>query len=73
MESTHRIVYMCEVCLRSSPAAELCHGRMMIECDAGCAGDDCTQPITDSVGHLLTRAPKWWVFRHRHATVNATR
>ena len=73
MDSTHRIVYMCEVCLRSSPAAELCHGRMMIECNAGCAGDDCTQPVTDSVGHLLTRAPKWWVFRHRRATVNATR
>ena len=73
MDSTHRIVYMCEVCLRSSPAAELCHGRMMIECDAGCAGDDCTQPVTDSVGRLLTRAPKWWVFRHRRATVNATR
>ncbi len=63
MDSKHRIVYMCEVCLRSSSVGEQCHGRSMIECDAGCEGDDCTQPVMDEVGHLLSRAPKWWVFR----------
>ena len=41
------------------------HGRLMVECDAGCEGDDCTLPVTDATGHILTHAPKWWVFRRQ--------
>ena len=67
MANEHRIIYKCEVCLRTSWAAEDCHGRAMIKCDAGCEGDDCTQPATDYAGHLTSRAPKWWVFRRRRA------
>ena len=68
MNKSHRIVYMCEVCLRASAVAEECHGRAMVHCDAGCAGDECTQPVIDVAGHLLTRAPGWWIFRHRRIT-----
>jgi hypothetical protein len=73
MESIRRIVYMCEVCLRSSEVAEVCHGRTMIECDAGCEGDDCTKPVVDQDGHLMSHAPKWWVFRHRRIAAHTAR
>ena len=65
MNAGHRIVYKCELCLRTSLEAEECHGRAMIECDAGCEGDDCTKPVTDGEGHLRSLTPKWWVYRHR--------
>jgi hypothetical protein len=65
MKAEHRIVYKCGVCLRTSWTAEACHGRPMVECDAGCEGDDCTQPVMDNEGRLRSLAPKWWVYRHR--------
>jgi hypothetical protein len=65
MSAPHRIVYMCEVCLLASDTPLEHHGRLMIQCDAGCEGDDCTQPVVDATGHILTRAPKWWVLRHK--------
>jgi hypothetical protein len=67
MPESHRVVYVCEVCFAVSATPLVHHDRPMIECDAGCPGDDCTKPITDEAGHLLTRAPKWWVHRHRRA------
>ena len=65
MPGQHRIIYMCEVCLVMSDKPAAHHGHMMIECDAGCEGDDCTQPVIDPAGRLLTHAPKWWVYRHK--------
>jgi len=65
MSEEHRIVYMCEVCLAVSEKPALHHDQMMIECDAGCPGDDCTVPVIDDTGHILTHAPKWWVFRRK--------
>ena len=65
MFAPHRIVYMCEVCLVASETQKMHHGRLMVECDAGCVGDECTQPVTDEAGHILTHAPKWWIFRHK--------
>jgi hypothetical protein len=56
---------MCEICYGTSDAPATHHGRVMIECDAGCPGDDCTHPVVDDGGHILTHAPKWWIFRHR--------
>jgi hypothetical protein len=58
---------MCEICLTASDIQMMHHGRMMLMCDAGCPGDDCTLPVIDQTGHVLTHAPKWWVFRHRRA------
>jgi len=68
MSQQRRTVYMCEVCLTASDTQMMHHGRLMIECDAGCPGDDRTQPLFDAAGRLLTHAPKWWVFRHRHTS-----
>ncbi len=68
MSDPHRIVYMCEVCFAVSDKPTLHHGQPMIECDAGCPGDDVTRPVVDEQGRILTHAPKWWVFRHRRAS-----
>jgi len=65
MSEQHRIVFMCEVCYNVSDQPARHHERMMIECDAGCPGDDCTYPVIDNHDRILTRAPKWWIFRHR--------
>ncbi len=65
MSSQRRIVYICEVCFAVSDKPIEHHNHTMIECDAGSPGDDMTKPVTDAAGHLLTHAPKWWVFRHR--------
>jgi len=67
MPALHRIVYMCEICLLASDTQKVHHGRPMIRCDAGCEGDACTLPVIDADGHILTHAPKWWVYRHRRA------
>ena len=65
MKEQVRIVYMCEVCLHCSAEPGPHHGRSMICCDAGCPGDECTKPLESDDGRLLTRAPRWWIFRRR--------
>jgi len=60
-----RIVYMCEECLYCSSEPGNHHGRPMTRCDAGCPGDECTKPLETAEGRLLTRAPRWWIFRER--------
>lgn len=67
MDEEHRILYMCEICFLISETPGVHHERLMIKCDAGCPGDDCTKPIADEGGHIVTHAPKWWVYRHAPA------
>ncbi len=68
MGQEHRIVYLCEVCLRASAVADVCHGRPMVRCDAGCPGDDCTRPVEAEDGRALTHAPRWWIFHRQDAS-----
>jgi hypothetical protein len=68
MTQEHRVVYMCEVCLRCSTQPETCHSRPMLRCDAGCPGDDCTKPLESTDGRLLTHAPRWWILRKQAAS-----
>ncbi len=56
-----RIVYICRVCHRVGEEPLTCHPGMSAECDVGAPGDARTLPLFDAHGHLLTRAPKWWV------------
>ncbi len=63
MTQEHRIVYVCEICLRMSAEPGTCHDRPMLRCDAGCPGDDCTRPVESPQGKWLTHAPRWWIFR----------
>lgn len=70
MNKQHRIFYKCETCLREALIPEVCHEQPMIQVDAGCEGDDCTQPVSDEAGHLLSHAPRWWVYRRRARPVS---
>jgi len=65
LQEEHRIVYVCEVCLHCSTEPGIHHSRPMLQCDAGCPGDECSKPIESADGRLLTRAPRWWIFRQR--------
>ena len=65
MSTPHRIFYICEVCFAVADEPIAGHPHPMIECDAGAPGDDCTQPVVDDAGHILTHAPRWWVFRRQ--------
>jgi len=38
-----------------------CHPGKSAKCDAGVPGDARSMPLFDAHGHLVTRAPKWWV------------
>ena len=64
----HRVFYKCEICLREALTLEECHGHQMVEVDAGAEGDAITQPVTDDAGHILSHAPKWWVYRRQAIT-----
>ena len=68
----HRVFYKCEICLRESLTLEECHGQPMVEVDAGVEGDEVTLPVTDEAGHILSHAPKWWVYRRQAASRKLT-
>ena len=40
LQEKHRIIYMCEVCLHCSKEPGIHHSQLMVQCDAGCPGDD---------------------------------
>jgi hypothetical protein len=64
MGEANRILYICEICFHSQTEPGECHDHPLIRCDAGCPGDECTQPVGAADGRLLTRAPRWWIYRH---------
>ena len=61
MAISRRKVYVCPVCHCVSARRKRHHNRVMVACDTGAPGDENSQPVFDMHGHLLTRAPKWWV------------
>ncbi len=61
MTKEQRKIYICEVCLAVSPEPKEHHGRPMIECDAGCVGDERSKPLRAPDGRVMTRAPRWWL------------
>lgn len=56
-----RTIYVCRVCHRVAERPMTCHPGKSHKCDVGKPGDELTMPLFDAAGHLLTRAPKWWV------------
>ena len=61
MAKTSRMVYVCCVCHRVGLRPLRCHPGKSGKCDAGMPGDERSMPLVDEHGHLVTRAPKWWV------------
>ena len=45
LQEEHRIIYVCEVCLHCSTEPGNHHSRPMVQCDAGCPGDECSKPV----------------------------
>ena len=56
-----RIVFVCSVCHRVGEQILPCHPGTSVECEMGEPGGERSLPLFDQHGHLLTRAPKWWV------------
>ncbi len=61
MTLADRFVYICWVCHRVGQNPLNCHPGRSVEWDAGKPGDERSKPLFDKHGHLVTRAPKWWV------------
>ncbi len=56
-----RTIYVCRVCHLVGKRPLTCHPGKSVQCDAGEPGDERSKPLFDGEGHLVTRAPKWWV------------
>ncbi len=61
MARAGRSVYICRICHRVGQNPLNCHPGNSIQCDVGDPGDERSKPLFDEHGHLVTRAPKWWV------------
>jgi hypothetical protein len=71
-----RRVFICRVCHLVGREPLACHPGQSVECDAGVPGDDRSKPLFDAQGHLVTRAPKWWVdacFQNKQSGKNRQR
>ena len=53
--------YICVTCFQISESARSCHGQTMIHCDARDQDVEQRKPLMDSNGHLLGRAPVWFI------------
>ncbi len=64
MTEKHRIIYICPDCFTVLDQPGKCCNQDMTCIDAGAPGDPRSKPLMDEHGHLLTRAPVWWVERY---------
>ena len=55
--------YVCERCFSTDTAPGLCPrcGLLRRHCHLGDPDDACRRPPMDADGHILSRAPMWWV------------
>jgi hypothetical protein len=55
------IFHICPICFKVCETEMECHAHMTVECNAGKAGSDFRKPLTDQYGHLVSRAPRWYL------------
>lgn len=57
------IVYLCPTHLISAGQPGMCPkcDQEMVGCRPGDPDDPCRRPLMDQRGHILTRAPLWWL------------
>lgn len=53
--------YICPTCFRVCETKVVCHEHLMVECDPGQPGDERRKPVADRFGHLVSRAPRWYL------------
>ena len=57
------ILYLCPNCFSADTTPGLCPdcGRARLACDPGDPDNPCRKPPMDAQGHVLARAPLWWL------------
>lgn len=55
------VFYICPVCFQTCDTEIECHRHQMVECVPGKAGTYRRQPVHDSSGRLVSRAPRWYM------------
>jgi hypothetical protein len=63
MSGETTVLYVCLNCFSIDTAPGNCPncGRALQECDPGDPNNPCRKPPMDAQGHLLSRAPLWWL------------
>ncbi len=63
MTETKTVYYICPKCfdITTTPPDRLGHEGKLIECDPGEMGDARRKPPFDEYGHVMTRAPRWYL------------
>ncbi len=57
------MLYVCPNCFSTDTTPGQCPecDRARLECDPGDPNNPCRKPPMDAEGHLLARAPLWWL------------
>ena len=57
------VLYVCPVCfdVTSTPPDRLGHDVKLVVCHPGEPGDERRKPPVDEHGHVMTRAPRWYL------------
>ena len=63
MSSEITVLYVCPNCFSTDTVPGNCPecGHTRSECDPGDPDNPCRKPPMDADGHLLARAPLWWL------------
>ncbi len=56
-------LYLCPNCFTPDTQSGVCSmcGHAKVECRPGALDDPCRKPVLDHAGHVLSRAPRWWL------------
>jgi hypothetical protein len=54
------VFYLCPNCFYASEMPDDGHEHALLRVDPGLPGDERRKPVTDSNGHILSAAPRWF-------------
>ena len=55
------VIYICPKCFQVCDSEIECHQHFMVKCNTGEPGDARRRPIYDHYGHIVSRAPRWYL------------
>jgi hypothetical protein len=58
---TQVIFYLCPKCFEVREVSREEHRHRMLRCEPGDPGSERRKPPVDARGHLMTRAPRWYL------------
>jgi hypothetical protein len=59
--SSSQNFYICPICFRVSEIQDATHEHRMVQCQVGRPGDERRKPVSDRFGHMVSRAPRWYL------------